>query len=186
MVPLHIEEESQEPGGWNEKRAINRRRYLSQLLLLVHHPNITSIPNFHPMQTHTTSVLLFSFLAVTCGSILSSERSIVESSATTLVLRSWVNLLPKLVSCYMALAGIFSLTTNLCIPHIQHQLSELICSILSMEAICHLLAGCHLCTFFLGTYDMSVAAPACTTSCSLALFKTCSSLLAASLQQRLN
>ena len=43
-------------------------------------------------------------------------------------------------------------------------------------------AGCHLCTFFLSTYNMSVAAPACTTSCSLALFKTCSSLLAASFQ----
>ena len=28
-----------------------------------------------------------------------------------------------------------------------------------------LFPGCHLCNFFLGTYDLSVPFPACTTSC---------------------
>ena len=72
------------------------------------------------MKTNPTFLLLFSFLAAVCGSELASgtsERTSVESNAATLVLSSWVNLLPKVVSCYMALAGIFSITTH-CASHI--------------------------------------------------------------------
>ena len=139
------------------------------------------------MKTHSsTSVLLLSvlFLAAACGRIFSSEiseRTIKKSNAAGLVLSSWVNLLPKVVSCYMALAG----ENIIVVCNLLHLASS--SSFWKKSPDPHLkFAGCHLCTFFLGTYHMSVAAPACTTSCSLALFKTCSSLLAASLQQRLN
>ena len=143
------------------------------------------------MKTHSgKSVLLFSvlFLVAAGGRILGSEiseKTTIKSNAATLVFSSWMSLLPKVVSCYMALAGenaVRILSNSLNIIHLVPS------STLREEPPDHhlIFAGCHLCTFFLGTYHMSVAAPACTTSCSLAIFKTCSSLLAASLQQGLN
>ena len=103
-----------------------------------------------PMKTDTTSRLLFSsilFLAAACGgSVLTSgisERTSVKSNAATLVLSSWVNLLPKVVSCYMALAGIVSLYNTYLYLHLCYDIplssKEHICSMhilfsfLSME-----------------------------------------------------
>ena len=149
------------------------------------------------MKTHSgKSVLLFAvlFLLAAGGRILGSEiseKTIIKSNATTLVFSSWMSLLPKVVSCYMALAGenaVRILSHSLKIINVCVLLHLVPSSTLREEPPDHhlIFAGCHLCTFFLGTYHMSVAAPACTTSCSLAIFKTCSSLLAASLQQGLN
>ena len=47
------------------------------------------------------------------------------------------------------------------------------------------LAGCDLCTYFLATYEVLVAAPACTGSCTMAVLGKCANLLSSSLQNSL-
>lgn len=98
----------------------------------------------------TPQVILLVAILCVCqsGGGAVQEETVTLRSRSGAVLSSWIDLLPKVISCYMSLAG------------------------------------CHLCNFFLGTYDLSVPFPACTTSCSLAVVKTCSSLVIASLQQR--
>ena len=66
------------------------------------------------MKTPSIAVTLCSILCVAanCASSFSgseiSEKSSKSSAAAVQVVTSWVNLLPKVVTCYMALAGMLT------------------------------------------------------------------------------
>ena len=114
------------------------------------------------------------------------EKTVTLRSRSGVVLSSWIDLLPKVVSCYMSLAGIYfhdHPKIVLCTP--DNSVSRLPPVQLlprHLRPVCAVPGVHHLVQVLKMIWsNITTTTPPC---CSLAVVKTCSSLVIASLQQR--
>ena len=145
----------------------------------------------------TPQVILLVAILCVCqsGSGAVQEETVTLRSRSGVVLSSWIDLLPKVVSCYMSLAGIlFPWSSNN--PNLIHLHTIVLCTpdnsnsrlppvqLLPrhLRPVCAVPGVHHLVQVLKMIWsNITTTTPPC---CSLAVVKTCSSLVIASLQQR--